>query len=401
MANKMNLKCQLFRTLLLVPALISSQTTSYFEVYGYIQSDAGYNINSIDPNWFDVMRPTKLPKFAGEFGPDGNYFISIRQTRLGVKTSSPTSLGEFKTQFDFDLFGFGRDVGQTTIHLVNGFGQLGKFLAGQTPSAFMDTDVFPVTLDYWGPTSRIFFLNIQLRYTPVFTETERFAIALERPGATRDGDYSNSIDIGNVRPHLPLPNLTAHYRHSGSWGHVQVSGIAKCIQWKDISDSDPYDLGGGDIGWGINVSTIIRSGKRLRFKIQGEYGEGIQNYTADPSPDVALQSNLGNASTPVKGKALPLWGFFTFSEIDWTAKLRSSVGYSMLIVKNTDLQLPDAYRKGQYGLANLRYYPADNILIGIEFQYGRRDNFSDGFHSTANKIQCTFKFSFSHRVHRK
>ena len=60
----------------------------------------------------------------------------------------------------------------------------------------MDTEVFPVTLDYWGPSSRIFFLNIQLRYTPVYTDKERFAIAFERPGATADGtDYSNSVDI--------------------------------------------------------------------------------------------------------------------------------------------------------------------------------------------------------------
>ena len=35
------------------------------------------------------------------------------------------------------------------------------------------------------------------------------------------------------------------------------------------------------------------------------------------------------------------------------------------------------------------------MMAAVEYQYGRRDNFSDGFHSTANKIQFTFKFNFS------
>src|SRR6478609_5494264 len=77
-----------------------------FEVYGYIQTDGGYNFNAIDPDWFDVMRPTKLPKYQNEFGPSGNYFISIRQTRLGVRSITNTKFGELKTQFDVDFFGF-------------------------------------------------------------------------------------------------------------------------------------------------------------------------------------------------------------------------------------------------------------------------------------------------------
>lgn len=389
--------------LILLPFFsVAQENKNSFEVYGFILVDAGYNFNSIDPNWFDVMRPTKLPKFKNEFGPSGNYFISVRQTRLGVRTSTKTKLGEFKTQFDFDFVGFGKDVGQTTIHLVNGFGQLGKFIAGQTPSTFMDTDVFPVTLDYWGPSSRVFFLNIQLRYTPIYTDKQRFAIALERPGATADGtDYSNSVDINNVKPRLPFPNLVSHYRHIWKWGHVQIAGILKSIQWKDISDTSVFKLSGSDLGWGVTLSTVIHTGRRLRFKLQGKFGEGCENYVADPSPDVALQSNPGNLLTPAYGKALPGWGFLSFIEMDWTEKLKSSMGYSMITITNSDLQSPNAFRQGQYGLFNLRYYPVENVMMGIEYQYGRRDNFSDGFHSICNKIQFSFKLNFSQKVELK
>ena len=389
--------------IILLPVFSFAQTEkNYFEIYGFILTDGGYNFNSIDPDWFDVMRPTKLPKYKNQFGPSGNYFISVRQTRFGVRSSTNTKFGLLKTQFDFDLYGFGKDAGQTTIHLVNGFGQIGKFLAGQTPSVIMDTEVFPVTLDYWGPCSRIFNLNVQVRYTPVNTDKEKFAIGLERPGATADGtDYSNSIDIRHVKPRLPLPNLTAHYRRDWKWGYTRIAAIAKCIQWKDISDTSVYDLSGSDIGWGVNFSTVINAGKKLKFKLQGEYGEGFQNYFADPSPDIALQSAPGNALVPINGKALPIWGFFSFAEIKWSEKLQSSVGFSMMDVKNSDLQSPDAFRRGQYGLINLRYYPVNNVQAGIEYQYGKRDNFRDGFYSNGNKIQFSFKINFSQKFEKQ
>jgi hypothetical protein len=262
----------------------------------------------------------------------------------------------------------------------------------------MDTEVFPVTLDYWGPSSRIFFLNIQLRYTPIYTDKERFAIAFERPGATADGtDYSNSVDIQNVKPRLPLPNLVTHYRRNWNWGYTQIGAIAKYLEWKDTSPTPSQDLSGSDIGWGFNASTVINAGKRLKFKLQGEYGEGYENYMADPSPDVALGSNPGNSISPVKGKALPAWGFLSFVEVEWTPKLKSSMGYSMINIKNADLQSPDAFRKGEYALINLRCYPVDDAMFGIEYQYGKRHNFNDGFYSNGNKIQFSFKFNFSQK----
>jgi len=389
--------------IILLPLFSFAQVnTNTFEVYGFILTDGGYNFNSIDPDWYDVMRPTKLPKYKNQFGPPGNFFLSVRQTRFGVRSSTATKLGELKTQLDFDFFGFGKDAGQTTIHLVNGFGQLGKFLAGQTPSTFMDTEVFPTTLDYWGPSSRIFFLNLQLRYTPVYTEKERFDIALERPGATADGtDYSNSVDIQNVQPHLPLPNLVTHYRRNWKWGYTQIGAIAKHLEWEDTSDTSVYDFSGSDLGWGFNASTVINVGNHLKFKLQGEYGEGFENYMADPSPDVALQSNPGNPVSPVKGKALPAWGFLSFVEFEWSPELKSSMGYSMINIENADLQSPDAFSKGQYALINLRWYPVVNALFGIEYQYGKRNNFSDGFYSTGNKIQFSFKFNFSQKFEMK
>jgi hypothetical protein len=36
-------------------------------------------------------------------------------------------------------------------------------------------------------------------------------------------------------------------------------------------------------------------------------------------------------------------------------------------------------------------------MLGVEYQFGRSDNFHDGFHSVGNKIQLLFEFDFLER----
>ena len=369
------------------------------ELFGFLMLDAGYNFNTIDPDWFDVMRPTKLPAYKNQFGAPGNVYFSLRQTRVGFRSTTPTRFGDLKTRFDFDLFGMGANAGHTTFHLVNAYAELGRIGVGQTASVFMDQEVFPATLDYWGPNSRTFFFNIQFRYIAIDNERERFLLALERPGATADGsDYREYLDLENVTPQFVAPNLTTHYRRITKWGHVQAGGVLKLMKWKDLSTTaTPYSLSGHDIGWGTNLSAVVRTGNLLTVKMQTVYGEGIQNYLADAPADVGLQSS-DDPGAPIKGKALPVWGLYLFTEWSWTEFLRSSIGYSWEVINNSDLQSPDAFRKGEYGLVNLRWYLNNDVMAGVEYQYGRRDNFSDGFHSTGSKLQISCKINFSSQL---
>ena len=141
--------------------------------------DSGYDFGQIDPNWFDVVRPTQLPSFNNEFAPSGNVYASVRQTRFGVKSSTPTPFGDLNTIFEFELFGTGVDAGQTTFRLRHAYGELGQFGAGQTWSPFMDIGVFPNTVEYWGPNGMVFFRNVQVRWMPVRRKTGSVTLALE------------------------------------------------------------------------------------------------------------------------------------------------------------------------------------------------------------------------------
>jgi hypothetical protein len=131
-----------------VQATTPEEKKPTMDIYGFAMLDSGYDFGQNDPNWFDVMRPTKLPAFANEFGGDGKFYSGVRQSRLGVKANFPTSLGEVKTIFEFELFGVGVDAGQTTFRLRHAWGELGQFGAGQTWSPFMDPDVLPNSIEY-------------------------------------------------------------------------------------------------------------------------------------------------------------------------------------------------------------------------------------------------------------
>src|SRR5688572_21671985 len=197
-----------------------AQDSTRLDFSGFAMLDMGYQTNQNHPDWFDTLRPTKLPSFENEFGADGNFYAGVRQSRFGVRSFTPTDMGELSTIFEFELFGTGVDAGQTTFRLRHAYGELGQFGAGQTWSPFMDIDVFPNSVEYWGPTGMVFFRNVQFRWMPVKGDS-RITFALERPGASADqGRYADRIELQDVRPHFPMPDISGEARLGRKWGYV-------------------------------------------------------------------------------------------------------------------------------------------------------------------------------------
>ena len=171
--------------------------------------------------------------------------------------------------------------------------------------------------------------------------------------------------------------------------------MLKELKWKDTNDDD-FDLSGSDVGWGINISSNLKFGKNDIARLQLVYGEGIQNYMNDAPTDVGIEIRDGSDPTrPIKGVALPVLGIVSFLDHTWNKQFSTSVGYSMVNIENSSGQTDNAYHRGHYALTNLLYYPVDNVMMGGEFQWGRRDNFRDGFTSNDYRIQFSFRYNFS------
>jgi hypothetical protein len=373
-----------------------AESKARMDIYGFTMLDAIFDVEQNDPDWFDVVRPTKLPAFDDEFGEDGHFYGSVRQSRLGVKTYAPTKYGELKTIFEFELFGVGVDAGQTTFRLRHAWGELGHFGAGQYWSTFMDPDVFPNQLEYWGPNGLVWFRNVQFRWMPIQGDNELF-VALERPGASGDaGRFADRIELQNVQGRFPLPDLAAHYKTGDDWGHVQLAGLVRRINWDDVL-ADPFELSGHATGWGLNLSGIYKIAKDT-VRASATYGEGIENYMNDAPVDIGVKNNLTNRVTPVLGEALPVFGMSAFYDKTWNDKWTSAAGYSRLDIKNSDAQTPQAFKNGQYALANLLYTPVPDVMVGGEFQWGKRENFSDGFSVNDYRIQFSFRYNFKYEL---
>jgi hypothetical protein len=337
-----------------------------------------------------------MPAFEDEFGEDGETYFSVRQTRFGVESWLPTGEDEeIYGIFEFELYGVGDDAGQTTFRLRHAYLEYKQFGAGQYWSPFMDIDVFPNSLEYWGPNGMVFFRNIQVRWMPIKGES-RLTVALERPGASGDqGRFEDRVELDDVTADFPLPDLSAEYRYGGDWGYVELAGILRDIEWAD-NGTDEFDLSGSATGWGLNLSSNLKLGDWETLKLQVVYGEGVQNYMNDATADIGIELNPGNPVTPIKGVAMPMLGIVAFLDHVWDDEWTSSVGYSQFDVDNSDAQQASAFELGRYALVNLLHTPKPNLMYGVELQYGYRENFTDGWDVDDFKIQFSFKYSFSH-----
>jgi len=365
------------------------------DLYGHVMMDSGYQFGQSNPDWFDVMRPTQLDSYKNQYAPSGSAFFSVRQTRFGVKTSTATGLGDLKTIFEFELFGTGVDAGQTTFRLRHAFGELGYIGAGQTWSPFMDIDVFPNSLEYWGPNGMVFFRNIQFRVTPIQNDHFRLIFAAERPGASADGGvYSSRVELQGVEPKFDMPDFSWQLRFMRDWGHLQVAGIFRKISWVNTAPNPPFNLNGTVLGWGINTTSSVNFTKNDTGRFELIYGEGVENYMNDAPIDIGVKNNLSNPLKPIEGVPLPVLGVVSFLDHNWSERFSSSIGYSLVNITNSDAESPSDFHQGHYALTNLLYHPVPPVTIGGEFQFGRRLNFSDGFNVNDYKLQFSFKYNW-------
>ena len=377
-----------------------------FEVYGFAQLDYIQDFGRVNPDWEDTLRPSRIPTDDEQFGDDGQATFSVKQSRFGVKATLPTSKGDINTKFEFDMFGVGSDAGETTIRLRHAYGEFGSILAGQTNSLFMDGDIFPNIVDYWGPTGMVFLRNPQIRWTPIKGDTT-FAVAIENPGNDIDsGQFREVADFPGAQGDQEYPDLTAQYRMNTGFGHVQLAGIMRWIGAEvlcNTSQTDPdaqdfcpndtaevvYD--DNDFGWGLNLTSVINVLEKDAIRAGVVYGEGIASYMNDGGMDAGPDRAVGVDGVQVE--AVQLTGVSAYYDHWWNDQYSSSIGYSFTEVDNTAGQTPDTYKKGQYASVNLLYYPVENVLVGGELLWGDREDFG-GASNSDTRIQFSLKYNF-------
>jgi hypothetical protein len=259
----------------------------------------------------------------------------------------------------------------------------------------MDIDVFPNSLEYWGPNGMVFFRNLQFRWMPIRGDS-RLTFAIERPGASADGGvYADRIELQNVKPKFDMPDFSWQARLGRHWGYVQLAGIFRKISWVDLSATTARNLSGDAFGWGLNLTSNVKFTAKDTGRFAVVYGPGVENYMNDAPVDVGIKNNFANTVTPIKGVTLPVLGVVSFLDHNWSDRFSTAAGYSMVNIENSNAQKPSDYHQGHYALANLLYHPVPKVTVGGEFQFGRRVNFSDGFNVNDYRLQFSFKYDWA------
>ena len=357
--------------------------------YGHIQLDNIYDFKRVDPDYESTLRPSNIPTQSGTFGDDGVTVVSAKQTALGFRGELPTKYGPVKSWFEFDLFGTGGDAGSTTFNFRHGWVELGGLGFGQTNSNFMDISIFPNVVDWWGPSAMVFNRNPQVRYTWRNEDTgSQFAVALEKP----NGSFNTGI-FGEISPEFgeaakdktSLPDLTAHYRSNQDWGHVQLAGVLRKLEFetRGTPGNQPSDE---ELGWGLNLTSVIKSVGRDELKLGVVYGEGIASFMNDGGVNLAPDD--------FDVKAVPRLGVTAYYDRYWSDHWSSSIGVSINDADTQGQQADFEFDSSTYASTNLLFTPHPNLLFGLEFLFGEHEDVA-GRTGRDYRTQFTLKHKFS------
>ena len=354
-------------------------TNVSLQVGGFAQLDIIADNHQIgSQNSFVVSSIPTVNEGAGQTN------FSVKQTRLFLKTETPTSWGPFVTYVEGDFF----SSDDTNFRLRHAWGQIGdkhQWLAGQTWTTFMDASVYPAIFDYQGPSSMVQVRQPLLRYTEVCSDELQWQLAIEDPNP----DISHAANQNGTST-AQWPDVAGNVRWSPKFGHLQLAGILRELQFDPATGHRSTAVGWGlNFTGAVNVLRPIAPGKQDNIVFQLAGGEGIANYINDPMGlglDAFVKSN-GDL------EAIGSAGGYVAYQHYWAVKWASTVGYGYQHMYPVAGQNGSAYKGGHYAVANIMYYPTDRIWVGIEALYGVRQNV-DGSSGNDGRLSFSVQYRF-------
>jgi hypothetical protein len=252
-------------------------TDTEIEISGYIKADFIFDTSESVGDLFVTESLT-----TGTADDDQRFRAHARQSRLRVKTFTPTDLGEVTTHLEGDFFGNGGNEVFSNSHsfrLRHATATIGGLRIGQYWTNFMPIESYPSTVDFQGPAGIPFIRQAQLRYTHELSDLWSVSGSLENSefsGRDANGAFSESTtratnDFGINAGLDQAPDVTLATTYADNWGLVKLSGVGRYL-------GSPNDAGDDAFGWGVNLSGNAEpwAGGILRGSLT--YGDGVGRY---------------------------------------------------------------------------------------------------------------------------
>jgi hypothetical protein len=350
-------------------------TQTLLKIGGYFKTDFIYDLKPAGNTDSFIPSSIPIPTVVGV----NTATVSVRPTRLSLDFRVPTTkVGEVRFYLEGDLFG----TNATTPRLRHAYAQVRNLLIGQTFSNFMDPDGFPDTLDFQGPNGMVSIRNPQIRYGFALGPSTTFYISAEKPSS----DVIFTTPQFAAQPNAPSPDGTIRLRQEFERGHFQISGL-----FRSIAAFLPNGKTDSVFGWGINVSTGVKTFGKDNVIFALAAGHGISRYLQDTS-GLGIDAEPTSAAQPHL-EATPAVGVEAAYQHYWRKTLRSSAIYSYAAVNDATLAAPTTYNHATYTGTNLIWNPYGSLNVGAEFLYGWAME-QTGLKANAPRIQFSAKYSF-------
>jgi DcaP outer membrane protein len=357
---------------------------------GYVKLDAVFSSPSagVDTKGDLFLDPTTIAVGPGAGNNERNQVkFGARETRLFVKTNTPTTFGDLNTHVEFDFYGADGNESVSNSHgfrLRHAYGTLGNFLAGQTWTNFMNPASLPDTLDFGGPVGQIFDRQAQVRWTqsfggPASATSGQWSVALENPETVVQIPGGGSFRADDDR----LPDVTGQVLFNTSIGKISVHGLVRQIRVDSASAPAAMDQ---KLGGALSVAGVIPSVGKDDFRFTASAGNAIGRYSDGFFPDGVVGSD-GRIRLPKQ------WGWFAAYRHYWFDQLRSNLVLSTAGENNPAGAPASTNKSTRSAHVNLIWSPVANSDLGFEYIHADRET-EDGLKGHLNRLQASAKYAF-------
>ncbi len=192
-------------------------------------------------------------------------YIGARQSRFGLEGSANTRVGKITTYMEVDF----ASSTSSFWRLRHAYAEWNYFKMGYTWTTFKDNASIPTTVEFEGPNSATDKKHGLIRYERKYGERSIMGFSIESPKT----DYFNPADtlIEDASKQRNF-DLAARYKFFNKWGHIQVAGIYRRIDYLHQGSMNTMH------GYGILLSSALKLAEKHRLYMQYSMGKGIAYY---------------------------------------------------------------------------------------------------------------------------
>ena len=317
---------------------------------GYIKSvayeDSDYEND--DPLFFPALLG------FGRKDRNGNFGHSAELSRIYLDARADSGKGDIRGYVEWDF----RDDFNLRHAYMDWSGRHGALRAGRYWSALMDVSAVPKGVTEASVSGIVFARQEQIRFTKPVGERWAFVVSAEDPA-------SNDVQIDDdFTPQTNSPDMVATVRWDTLPGlHFQLGGVYRHIEVDSALLQDDSTT-----GWGAQLTSSWQITEADRLMGGVLFGDGLGRYMLGLGPFAGGYVDDG------KLKSRKSRGFYGSYARRWSEKWSSNLSYGYARSETEDPIPNDSFKNSQYFGVNLFYEIVPYLSIGLEYNWGEREN---------------------------